>query len=89
MAPHLTPADKDFLRYSPDLNPLDFYVWSEIERRMLLPRNTRCETASEYKARLRRVARSLPRGPLVKAVSAIARRARAVVDAKGGLIASD
>ena len=24
----------DFPRYSPDLNPMDFFLWEEVERRM-------------------------------------------------------
>ena len=50
-----------FPKYSPDLNPLDFYVWSEIERRMLASRVKGVESAKQYKSRLRRVAMSLPR----------------------------
>ena len=78
-----------FPKYSPDLNPLDFYVWSEIERRMQASRITRVESPAECKARLRRVVRALPREALQKAVQAIYKRAQAVVDAKGGHVRVD
>ena len=68
---------------------MDFYVWSEIERRMQASRITRVESPAEYKARLRRVARALPREALQKAVQAIYKRAQAVVDAKGGHVRFD
>ena len=75
--------------YSPDLNPLDYFVWEEIERRMLVnaPRNV--ETVAAYKKRLRLTALRLPRNGVTRAVRAMPKRMRAVVEAKGYNIASD
>ena len=78
-----------FPNYSPDLNPLDFYVWSEIERRALASPVTRVESAKQYKARLRRVAMSLPKEPIEKALAVVRKRADAVVQARGGDLAFD
>ena len=78
-----------FPRYSPDLNPLDFYVWSEIERRVLASPVERVESAKQYKARLRRVAMALPGESLQKAVAAVRKRAAAVVAARGGYVHRD
>lgn len=78
-----------FPKYSPDLNPLDFFVWSEIERKMMASRITRVESAAEYKKRLRRVAMSIPQEQIAKAMAAIRSRAQMVVDEKGGLIKRD
>jgi hypothetical protein len=78
-----------FPKYSPDLNLLDFYVWSEIERRALLSKAASVDTAAKYKARLRRIAKALPRDTVLKATAGIAARAKEVVQAKGGHISKD
>ena len=72
-----------FPKYSPDLNPMDYFVWSETERRMAL-REPRGETVAQYKARLRRTALALPEALVRKAVAAMRHRARAVIAAKSG-----
>ena len=84
---HIEPVR--FPKYSPDLNPLDFYVWSEIERRVLAKPVARVESAKKYKARLRRVALSLPKEAITKALAAVRKRAAAVVAAKGGYVKYD
>jgi transposase len=78
----------EFPKYSPDLNPLDFYVWSEVQRRMNL-KTPKTETAKDCMARLRRTAMALPRATVRKAVLAIRTRAAAVVAAKGKDISRD
>ena len=64
---------------------MDYFVRSEIERRMDL-REPRGETAvgSTYKARFRRTAMALAEALVRKAVAAMRDRAHAVIAAKGG-----
>lgn len=76
-------------RYSPDLNPLDFFLWSEVERRMNNHKVKGRETIAAYKARLRRTAMNIPRAMILKAVASMKDRARAVFSADGGNIAQD
>ena len=79
----------EYPQHSPDLNPMDFYVWAEIERRMSKHRAPRNETQAQYKARLRRTAMNLPEAVVRKAVLSIKARAKAIVEAKGGDIPRD
>jgi hypothetical protein len=79
----------EFPAYSPDLNPLDFYVWAEVERRMGKQKEPKNESQAQYKARLRRTAMALPAAVVRKAVMSIKKRAKAVVEAKGGDISRD
>lgn len=72
---------------SPDLNPMDYSVWSEINRRLRkqeakFPRNKR-ETRAEYLSRLRRTARNLPSSFIKKAVGDMSRRCQLLLAAKG------
>ena len=81
-----------FPKYSPDLNPLDFYIWAEVERRMHEQEEGgkyKKETVNEYKKRLRRTALSLPADVIRKAVGSLKQRAAAVVAAGGDNIALD
>ena len=75
-------------RHSPDLNPLDFYVWAEIGRRMN-KKDVKNETAADYKARLRRTALALPESALRKALRHIKQRSALVVKEDGGDITLD
>ena len=70
-------------RYSPDLNPLDFSIWHAIETRMLTNAPKEVETVAAYKKRLRLTALRLPYDVVSKAVGAIPKRMKAIVDAKG------
>ena len=54
--------------YSPDLNPLDYFVWDEIERRMLVNAPREVETVAAYKKRLRLTALRLPRNVVGQSV---------------------
>ena len=50
-----------FPAYSPDRNPLDYSIWSEINRRMLRSAPAKVESVTAYKARLRQTALRLPK----------------------------
>ena len=78
-----------FPAYSPDLNPLDYSIWSEINRCMLASTPKKMETATAYKARLRRTALRLPRAFVRKAILAMPRRIKAIIKAKGQSIPRD
>ena len=76
-------------RYSPDLNPLDFCVWNEIESRVLKNTPKEVETVAAYKKRLRLTALRLPASVVTKAVASIPKRMKAIVDAKGQSVKCD
>ena len=76
-------------RYSPDLNPMDFFLWAEVERRMLAGKAPNSETVAQYKARLRRTAFAIPNAVIEKAVANIKSRALAIYKADGGDIQRD
>ena len=84
---NITPVK--FPPYSPDLNPLDFFLWAEVQRRMAARTPRGRETVSQYKQCLRRAAMSIPENMVRKAVEALPGRAAAVVQAGGGDIARD
>ena len=79
----------DYPKHSPDLMPLDFFVWSEIDRRMALQSPPKNESADQFKTRLKRTALAIPECVIRKAVLSIKKRAQAVVDANGGDIPRD
>ena len=70
------------------MNPLDFSLWQAIETKALAGRRPR-ESGSDYKARLRKTALTMPRAAVRKAVEAIRTRAQQIFDAGGGHIARD
>ncbi len=77
----------DLPKRSPDLNVLDYSLWSQITTRMReqekhWPKDFK-ESREEYKARLRRTALGLPRSVVGKAVADMERRVRALKEAKG------
>ena len=74
---------------SPDLNVLDYAIWSEVERRM---RNQeqhfpagKTETREQFKIRLARTARNLSSSFISKSIQDMAVRCKKLFDAKGGL----
>ena len=79
----------EFPKHSPDLMPLDFSVWAEVDRRMALQTSPKNETADQYKERLKRTAMAIPQAVIRKAIMAIKTRAEAVVQANGGDIPRD
>jgi len=74
---------------SPDLNVLDYTLWHEINVRMRQQEANmgvnRKESAEAFKTRLRRVALTLPRSVVEKAVKDMRRRTQMLHVAKGGL----
>ena len=75
---------------SPDLNVLDYSLWSAINRAMRKQerafRKNFKETKAEYLKRLKKTALGLPKAEVSKAVMDIHRRIRAIKAADGGLI---
>ena len=67
----------EFPRISPDLNPMDFWLWAEVERRMEKNAPSRLETMAQCKARLRRTAFAIPESEVKKAVEDMKARAQA------------
>ena len=66
---------------SPDLNPLDFFVWSELER--IMYRGQRISTIEELKERLTACWDQLSQRLLACAVGAVPKRLQACVTAHG------
>ena len=79
----------DFPKYSPDLNPMDFFLWAEVNRRMSKQKAPRKETVATSKARMRRTAMNIPKDIIREAVLNIRKRAAAVVKADRGDILRD
>ena len=76
-------------RYSPDLNPLDYFLWADIQRRMDMTAPRGRETADAFKRRLRATAFATPRRSVRKAVAQMKDRAAAIYAAGGENIAWD
>ena len=79
----------DWPRYSPDLNPLDFFLWDDIGRRMDLNAPEGRESIADFKARLRRTAMRTRKAEIEKAVLGMKRRIQAIYDAGGNDIDID
>ena len=75
-------------RYSPDLNPLDYSLWSAIDDKALKESKSG-ETADAYKKRLRRIALRMPKKVVRVAVEQIKKRAEAIFAADGDNILRD
>lgn len=77
----------DLPKRSPDLNVLDYSLWSQINQQMRATERARPkdfkETRDEYKARLRRTAMGLPSAVVRKAVHDMARRVQLLKEAQG------
>ena len=75
-------------RRSPELNPLDYTVWAEINKRMRKqeaswPQGKR-ETRAEFLKRLRRIAMNLPSDFINNAFGDLEKRCAQLKKAKGG-----
>ena len=70
--------------YSPDLNPLDYSSWNEIETRMLRNSPKGKETIEAYKRSLCRTALRLPKSVVRKAVAEMPSRVQEIYDTRGG-----
>ena len=68
---------------SPDLNPLDYFVWSYVEN---ITNMTSHNTKASLIAAIRRVFAELPPAPVEKACSQFRIRIEAVIEAEGGYI---
>ena len=75
-------------KYSPDLNPLDYSLWSAIDDKAL-KQSKSGETADAYKKRLRRIALRMPKKVVRVAVEQIKKRAEAIFAADGDNILRD
>ena len=74
---------------SPEWMPLDYALWSEIERRMLDAKIVGVETKRQYLARLRRTALGLPKSYIKKVLAQMKPRIQATVQMKGRHISMD
>ena len=79
----------EFPAYSPDLNPLDFSLWTEVEARMKSGRAPAHETKEQYLVRLRRTAKSIPEAVIRKMLSDIKPRAESIYENRGGVVPWD
>ena len=75
--------------YSPDLNPLDFAVWKDVERRILEKKRKGDETRASCISRLRRTAQHTSPVFLRKAVMSMKGKIKEVIKVKGAPIESD
>ena len=85
-------AKMDLLRIpkrSPDLNVLDYHIWSAVERLMRKQeqnmKDARSETRSEFIRRLDRTAFGLSEETINDAIGSLQRRCQLLLKAKGGL----
>ena len=78
-----------FPKYSPDLNPLDYFVWAEVNWRMDSQSAPANESQTAYKSRLRKTATSIPATIIREAVGKMKAKAAEVAQSKGGRIPSD
>ena len=74
---------------SPDLSVLDYYFWSQVERKLREQerefRDSKKETRDEFIIRLQQVVRTWPRADIAKAIGDLSRRAKLLYTAKGKL----
>jgi hypothetical protein len=77
-------ASVPFARYSPDLNPLDYFVWQEVESRMQKNAPPGVESVDSFKKRLRRTALAVPEFVIRKGVADLTPRVQWCA-ANGGL----
>lgn len=70
---------------SPCFMPLDFAIWKAVLDRMIstMPTHNRTETKKEFLARLKKAAKTLPKGIVAKAIDKMKEQVEGVVDAKG------
>ena len=78
-----------FPRYSPDLNPLDFFLRSDIQARLDANAPRGKESREKYKERLRRTALATSPALTKKALESIKERVTAVHAAGGADIPRD
>ena len=69
---------------SPDLNPVDYCIWAELERRVYKGR--RITTIDELKAAIKIEWKNFPQSTIDNAIDAFPGRVRAVIETNGGHI---
>lgn len=69
---------------TPQLMPLDFSLWSEIERRVLEKKVKGKESVKSYKARVKKVALSLPKSLVRSCLASMRQRVKNIIEAGGG-----
>ena len=73
---------------SPDLNPLDYTIWAEVNRRMRAQEKKwkaeKTETRAQYLRRLRRTAMDLPAAYINKGIGNLTKRLARLKKARGG-----
>lgn len=74
---------------SPDIMPLDYCLWDEIEDRVCAKTVTGKETVTQYKRRLCNVAKKIPAKTINKCLLQMKKRVAAIIDAKGKHIKMD
>ena len=79
----------EFPKYSPDLNPLDYALWEEVEARVAAQPEPARESAKAFKARLRAAALSIPTGVVQNMLKSVKTRAQSIYDHEGGHIPRD
>ena len=82
-------APMPFPTCSPDINPLDFAVWDEVERRMSEQKAPRRESVEAFKARLRSTALAIPASVVEKILNKMKSQAQSIYDNDGGHIPED
>ena len=78
-----------FPRYSPDLNPMDYFVWEEVEARMTKNKPKKLESVDVFKKRLRRTALGIPESVIRKGVKDMKKRIQNCYENDGKFIKWD
>jgi hypothetical protein len=78
-----------FPRYSPDLNPMDYFLWQEVEARMAKNTPKKLETVEAFKTRVRKTALGIPEAVIRKGVSSMKNRVQNCFASKGACIVRD
>ena len=78
-----------FPRYSPDLNPMDYFVWEEVEARMTKNKPKKLESVDVFKKRLRRTALGIPESVIRKGVKNMKKRIQNCYENDGKLVKWD
>ncbi len=79
----------EFPKYSPDLNPLDYSLWEEVQARMDEQGAPARESLKAFKARLRRTALSIPKAVVQKILGDMVTRSQEAYERNGGHILRD
>jgi len=79
----------DLPKYSMDLNPWDYSLFEDIEKRVAAKAPKGKETVAAFKKRLRLVALRTPQATVLNAFAGMKKRMRQIIKAKGGCIPRD